>query len=130
MLKDVVAKKLVSIWMGAYVQCSSDEYVTDLIEKYILKEIKYVTKYRKDILQNDQKKTALLKKWGKVFDIARCTCFLDKLVKDCNYKNCGCAEHKKLVNFETYIDQITNKSKIVICEEDKLKFQAIFSDNE
>ena len=126
MLKDI-AYNLISIWTAAFVRCSHVDTVTRLLQSYILNEIHYVQKYRKKILSDEEKRSSLIAKWNNVLDIAKCTCFVDKIEEDCKYEDCKCSDENKLVNFPTYIDQVKNKSKLMLFEEEKSRYEAIFS---
>ena len=63
-----------------------------------------------------------------MFDIAMCTCFLEKKIEECIYDNCACPNNKKLINFDTYINQKFHpSSQILISEEEKSSFEEIYS---
>ena len=95
MLKDI-AYNLISIWTAAFVRCSHVDTVTRLLQNHILNEIHYVQKYRKKILSDEEKRSSLIAKWNNVLDIAKCTCFVDKIEEDCKYEDCKCSDENEI----------------------------------
>lgn len=76
---DQIAEKLVSIWREAYVICFDPKYVSSKIQTEVSKLMVNVKKNLKNILENEEKKTAELSKLDTLFDIAKCRCFIKKL---------------------------------------------------
>ena len=83
-----IASELIKIWEEVYVKCFSVNYVREKIEKEIVATILYVRKNCKKILQNEKKKEDLLSDLDKVFDIAKCRCFVGKVKEQFIASNC------------------------------------------
>ena len=90
----------VSIWNDAFVNCSTVKNVTDKLLRDIDSNIKYYHKKRNTL--STEAISDLKEKWNKVFDIALCHCFVDKIA-NFSYADCKCPAEKKLVNYNTYI---------------------------
>ena len=123
-----IASELITIWEEVYVKCFTVNYVREKIEKEIVATISYVQKNCKKILQNEKKKEELLSDLNKVFDIAKCRCFVDRSREEFIPSNCLCPQEDKIINLETYIEQIfENDSKILLSESEKNKFELVLS---
>ena len=82
----------------------------------------------KRILESEKKKEELLSDLNKVFDIAKCRCFVDKLKEQFIPSNCNCPNEDKIINLETYTDQILDRdAKILLSESEKNKFELVLS---
>ena len=82
----------------------------------------------KRILESEKKKEELLSDLNKVFDIAKCRCFVDRSREEFIPSNCLCPQEDKIINLETYIEQIfENDSKILLSESQKNKFELVLS---
>ena len=98
-------------------------------------EIEDVKRNSKNILESDVKKNAFFARVNKIFDIAKCRCFVVKVNNKFIYKprdqfiysNCICPEEKKTVNFDTYFQQVFERDAILLSEEDKEKYELIQS---
>ena len=122
-----IAKEIIVIWKEAYVNCVSENAVTLRIENEIVSQIVYVKKTPR-LLKNEEKKKELLSNLNKIFDIAYCKCYIDKTKEHYIYSNCVCPDGKKIVNFETYTQQVfDNEARILLSEEEKTKFELIWS---
>ena len=118
-----IATSIVTIWNDAYVQCSNVGNVLNRLESDIMKDIIYVRSLGSRPIKDEK-----ILEWNKIFDLALCTCFLNKNIKNCFYKDCHCPDNKKLINFDTYIDQIFHPQKqFLISEEQQQNFEAILS---
>ena len=123
-----IASELITIWEEVYVKCFSVNYVREKIEKEIVATISYVQKNCKKILQNEKKKEELLSDLNKVFDIAKCRCFVDKLKEQFIPSNCNCPNEDKIINLETYTDQIFDReAKILLSESQKNQYELVLS---
>ena len=90
--------------------------------------ILHVQRNCKRILQSEKKKEDLLSDLNKVFDISKCRCFADKLKEQFIPSNCNCPHEDKIINLETYTDQIFNRdAKILLSESQKNKFELALS---
>ena len=82
----------------------------------------------KRILESEKKKEELLSDLNKVFDIAKCRCFVDKLKEQFIPSNCNCPNEDKIINLETYTDQILDRdAKILLSESEINKFELVLS---
>ena len=123
-----IASELIRIWEEVYVKCFSVKYVKEKIENEIVATILHVQRNCKRILQSEKKKEDLLSDLDKVFDIAKCRCFVDKLKEQFIPSNCNCPHQDKIINLETYTDQIFDRdSKILLSESQKNKFELVLS---
>ena len=82
----------------------------------------------KRILESEKKKEELLSDLNKVFDIAKCRCFVDKLKEQFIPSNCNCPNEDKIINLETYTDQIFDReAKILLSESQKNQYELVLS---
>ena len=105
--------------------CVSENAVTLRIENEIVSQIVYVKKTPR-LLKNEEKKKELLSNLNKIFDIAYCKCYIDKTKEHYIYSNCVCPDGKKIVNFETYTQQVFDNEAILLSEEEKTKYDNIY----
>ena len=106
--------------------CVSENAVTQRIENEIVSQILYVRKTPR-LLKNEAKKKELLSNLNNIFDIAYCKCFIDKTKEHYIYSNCVCPDGNKIVNFETYTQQVFDNEAILLSEEEKTKYELIWS---
>ena len=107
--------------------CVSENAVTLRIENEIVSQIVYVKKTPR-LLKNEEKKKELLSNLNKIFDIAYCKCYIDKTKEHYIYSNCVCPDGNKIINFETYTQQVfDNEARILLSEEEKNKYELIWS---
>ena len=100
-----------------------------------MQEIEDVKRNLKNILASDEKKNKHFARVNKIFDIAKCRCYVVKVKEKFNYKpkdqfiysNCICPGEKKIVNFDTYFQQVFERDAILLSEEDKKKYELIQS---
>ena len=98
------------------------------IEKEIVPTIQYVQKNCKKIQTNEKKKSELFSELDKVFDIAKCRCFVDKLKEQLIPSNCNCPQQDKIINLETYSEQLFDReAKVLLSEAQKSKFELLLS---
>ena len=123
-----IASELIRIWEEVYVKCLCLNYVSQKIENEIVPTILYVQKNCKKIQNSEKKKNDLFSDLNKVFDIAKCRCFVDKLKEQFIPSNCNCPNEDKIINLETYTDQIFDRdAKILLSESQKHKFELVLS---
>ena len=123
-----IASELIRIWEEVYVKCLGLKYVSEKIENEIVPTILYVRKNCKKIQSSEKKKNELFSDLNKVFDIAKCRCFLDKLKEQFIPSNCNCPQENKIINIETYTEQLFDReAKILLSEAQKTKFELVLS---
>ena len=92
-----------------------------------MSQISYVKKCSR-VLKNEEKKQEILSDLKKVFHIARCKCFESKSMEYFISSNCICPQEKKIINFETYKEQMFDcQAQILLLEEDRNKYELILS---
>ena len=102
--------------------------MTTLLWKDVLFEIDHVRKNLKKILSKDDKKQVHLSRFNLIFDIAQCPCFINTTKEDFIYSNCTCPDEKKLINFQTYKDQMIDKDAVILLSDnEKEHFDKILS---
>ena len=107
--------------------CVNENTVAARIKNEIVSQILYIQKSPR-LLKNEEKKKELLSNLNKVFDIAKCKCYVDKTKEHYIYSNCICPDGKKIINFETYTQQLfDNEARILLSEEEKNKYELIWS---
>ena len=122
-----IAKEVIKIWEETYVPCISENYVTEKIEKEIMSQISYVKKCSR-VLKNEEKKQEILSDLKKVFHIARCKCFESKSKEYFISSNCICPQENKIINLETYTEQLFNcEARILLSEAEKNKYELLLS---
>ena len=122
-----ISREIIAIWEEAYVNCVNEKSVTTRIKNEIVSQISYVQKASR-LLNNEEKKKELLSNLNKVFDIAYCKCYVDKTKEHYIYSKCVCPDGNKIVNFETYTQQVfDNEARILLSEEEKTKYELIWS---
>ena len=122
-----IAKEIVNIWKETYVPCSSEEYVTKKIENEIASQITYVKKTPR-VLKSTEKKKEIYSELNKVFHIARCKCFEGKSKEEYIYSNCTCSQQNKIINFNTYTEQMLDcEARILLSEAEKNKYELMVS---
>ena len=123
-----IASELINIWEKVYIKCLSVEYVAKKIEKEICSQIVHVRKNCKDIQKSEEKKNKLFAALNKVFDIAKCRCFVGKIKEYFLSLNCKCPPVDKILNFETYTEQIFDReAKVLLSEAQINKFELLLS---
>ena len=123
-----IASELIRIWEEVYVKCLCLNYVSQKIENEIVPTIQYVQKNCKKIQTNEKKKSELFSELDKVFDIAKCRCFVDKLKEQFIPSNCNCPQQDKIINLETYSEQLFDReAKVLLSEAQKSKFELLLS---
>ena len=121
------AKEIIKIWEETYVPCISEKYVTEKIENEIISQISYVKKCSR-VLKNEEKKREILSDLNKVFHIARCKCFEGKSKEYSISSNCICPQEKKIINLETYTEQMFDcEARILLSEAEKNKYELLVS---
>ena len=98
-----IASELIRIWEDVYVKCLCVKYVREKIENEIVATILHVQRNCKRILQSEKKKEDLLSDLDKVFDIAKCRCFVDKLKEQFIPSNCNCPQEDKIINLLVFL---------------------------
>ena len=122
-----IAREIIAIWEEAYVNCVNESTVAARIKNEIVSQILYVQKSPR-LLKNEEKKKELLSNLNKVFDIAKCKCYVDKTKEHYIYSKCVCPDGNKIINFETYTQQVfDNEARILLSEEEKNKYELIWS---
>ena len=122
-----VAKEIITIWKEAYVPCLDENYVTKKIENEIASQITYVKKTPR-VLKSTEKKKEIYSELNKVFHIARCKCFEGKSKEEYIYSNCTCSQENKIINFNTYTEQMLDcEARILLSEAEKNKYELMVS---
>ena len=120
-------KEIINIWKEAYVPCLDENYVTQKIENEIASQITYVKKTPR-ILKSGEKKKEIYSELNKVFHIARCKCFEGKSKEEYIYSNCICSQGNKIINFNTYTEQMLDcEARILLSEAEKNKYELMVS---
>ena len=122
-----IAKEIINIWKEAYVPCLDENYVTKKIENEIASQITYVKKTPR-VLKSAEKKKEIYSELNKVFHIARCRCFEGKSKEYFISSNCICPQENKIINLETYTEQMFNcEARILLSEAEKNKYELMVS---
>ena len=127
-----VADDLVKTWESAYVvPIINRKTLADKLNTEVEKKMKYVTKNLDKILDvnNPEKRTNFVSEVNKVFNISKCSCFVNKETKEeIVPSNCVCKH--KIINLDCYAQQMFKTLQIFVSEEDKLKFSKMVDDLE
>ena len=122
-----IAREIINIWKEAYVPCLDEYYVARKIENEIASQITYVKKTPR-VLKSAEKKKEIYSELNKMFHIARCKCFEGKTKEDYIYSNCNCSQENKIINLETYTEQMFDcEARILLSEAEKNKFELLIS---
>ena len=82
----------------------------------------------KRYLKDQEKKKNVLLNLNKVLHIAKCKCFVEKIKEEYIYSDCVCPEGNKIINFETYKEQMFDcQARILLSEAERNKYELMVS---
>ena len=130
-----VATLLTDIWKSAHIPVVSFDWAKKILEKHFDKILREARQTRDRILKSDESKAAYLSKLKKVYNFAKCRCFIsagnvyrfDK-IEDIKSSNCKCNPKDRIPQpcLTLFGDQMFERKLIIwFSEEDKQKLEQI-----